>query len=66
MIPIEVEYRIASYFFHRYLPEEVMVEVEERLLTAFFMDEKQRPNLEELVLWAIGFIDYQLENKSLK
>lgn len=33
MIPEEVENRIAKYFFHRYLPEEVRIEVEYRLLT---------------------------------
>ncbi len=32
MIPIEVENRIAKYFFHRYLPEGVMKEIVDRLL----------------------------------
>ncbi len=27
MIPTEVENRIAKYFFHRYLPEEVMMTI---------------------------------------
>ncbi|MBB6447869.1 hypothetical protein [Bacillus benzoevorans] len=31
MIPEEVELRIAKYFFHMYLPDEVMREVEEKL-----------------------------------
>lgn len=32
MIPEEVELRIGRYFFHMYLPEEVMQAVEEKLL----------------------------------
>lgn len=32
MIPIEVENRIATYFFHRFLPEEVMDQIVELLL----------------------------------
>lgn len=32
MIPVEVESRIAHYFFHNYLPPEVMEKVEHNLL----------------------------------
>lgn len=32
MIPAEVEYRIAFYFYRMYLPEEVMLQVVDRLL----------------------------------
>jgi hypothetical protein len=31
MIPIEVENRIATYFFHHFLPEEVMEQIVELL-----------------------------------
>ncbi|PFG07762.1 hypothetical protein [Bacillus sp. es.034] len=32
MIPVEVENRIATYFFHRFLPEEVIEQIVELLL----------------------------------
>ncbi len=32
MIPTEVEDRLARYFFHRYLPDEIMMEIENLLV----------------------------------
>ncbi len=32
MIPVEVENRIAKYFFQMYLPDEVLLQIEDRLL----------------------------------
>lgn len=67
MIPIEVENRIAKYFLHRYLPEEVMIAIVDRLLPtcAFSMDEEDL-DCDELVLWAIDIIDHQLEDKKFR
>jgi hypothetical protein len=41
MIPTEVENRVAKYFFHRYLPEEVMMKIVDRLLTACVWDKEE-------------------------
>lgn len=66
MIPIEVETRIAKYFFHRYLPNEVMNEVEGRLLPSCIWKEEEDLDHDELVRWAIEIIDRQLENKRFR
>jgi len=63
MIPIEVENRIAKYFFHMYLPEKVMIEIENRLLSAYILEEEEHLNHDNLVHWAIEIIDKQLEDK---
>ncbi|WP_413378290.1 hypothetical protein [Alkalihalobacillus sp. 1P02AB] len=41
MIPIEVENRIAKYFFHYYLPQEVMAKVESRLLQICVFEDEE-------------------------
>ncbi len=66
MIPIEVENRIAKYFFHRYLPQEVMIKVEDRLLSTCLWSEEEELNHDELVRWAIQIINKQLEDKSFR
>ncbi|WP_147533022.1 hypothetical protein [Bacillus marasmi] len=66
MIPIEVENRIAKYFFHRYLPNEVMNQVESKLLSSCICARDEDLNLDELVRWAIEIIDKELENKRFK
>ncbi|MCR2823895.1 hypothetical protein [Lederbergia panacisoli] len=66
MIPIEVENRIAKYFFHRYLPQEVMNKVEDRLLSSCIWNEEESLDHDELVHWAIQIIDKQLKGKSIK
>lgn len=66
MIPEIVELRIARYFFHMYLPEEVMHEVEEKLLSfCIWTDEKELDD-DELVRWALEIIDRQLDGKYFK
>lgn len=57
MIPSEVENRIARYFLHRYLPDEVMIEVEDRLLPSCIWNEEENLDHDELVHWAIEIID---------
>lgn len=57
MIPIEVENRIAIYFFHRYLPEELMIKIADGLLNRCLEVEEKDLDVEELVLWAIDIID---------
>lgn len=66
MIPTEVENRIAKYFFHRYLPEEVMTKIVDRLLIPCVWDEEEDLDFNELVSWAIEIIDKQLEDKRFR
>ncbi len=66
MIPIEVENRIAKYFFHRYLPEGVMIKIEDRLLPTCIWTEEEDLDHDGLVRWAIEIINKQLEDKSFK
>lgn len=53
MISEEVKIRIAKYFFHRYLPEEVVMEVVERLLSPCIWMEEEDLDFDKLVRWAI-------------
>jgi len=66
MIPTEVENRIANYFFHRYLPEEVMMKIVDRLLTHCVWNDEEELDFDELVSWAIEIIDQQLEDKRFR
>lgn len=66
MIPEEVELRIARYFFHMYLPEEVMQEVEEKLLPPCIWADEKELDHDELVRWAIEIINKQLDGKHFK
>lgn len=66
MIPSEVENRIAGYFFHMYLPDEVMMEVEDRLLSTCIWIEDEDIDYDELVRWAIDIIDKHLEDKKFR
>ena len=61
MIPEEVENRIATYFFYRYLPDEIMEKVEEGLLTRCLEIEEEEIDMDELVLWAIRVIDDEID-----
>ncbi|QUW21262.1 hypothetical protein JSQ81_15830 [Sporosarcina sp. Marseille-Q4063] len=63
MIPSEVENRIARYFFYIYLPEEVMLNVEEKLLNSCVLVEDENLNHDELVNFVIDIIAEQLEGK---
>ncbi|MCM3763929.1 hypothetical protein [Neobacillus niacini] len=67
MIPIEVEHRIASYFFRRYLPEEVLIELERVLLPLCLMVEEEiEIDKDELVRIALDIIEHYLEGKHFK
>ncbi|MBE1553694.1 hypothetical protein [Sporosarcina limicola] len=66
MIPTEIENRIANYFFHMYLPEDVMTEIEDRLLPLCILDVEEYLNHDNLVRWAIEIIDKQIEDKGFK
>ncbi|GAA0355490.1 hypothetical protein GCM10008932_05630 [Alkalibacterium iburiense] len=58
MISEEVENRIARYFFHHYLPTNVMEELESLLLPHFLEDDE--PSADEMVKMAINYIDEAL------
>ncbi|MEI3600265.1 MULTISPECIES: hypothetical protein [unclassified Oceanobacillus] len=66
MIPEEVELRIARYFFHNYLPDEVMREVEGRLLAECLWKDREELDDNQLVTWALAIIGKQLDGKSFK
>jgi len=55
MIPIDVENRIAKYFYHRYLSDEIRIKVEAKLLSECIWTEEQDLNQNKLV--PIGIID---------
>ena len=62
MISSEVEDRIARYFFHRYLPEDVRLEIVGKLLPFYLIDDDEdKPSADEMVKLAIDIIDSQLE-----
>lgn len=66
MIPEEVENRIAKYFFHNYLPDEVMIEIVDKLLPPCIYTEEEDLDFDELTLWALEIIREQLEDKRFK
>lgn len=66
MIPIEVENRIAKYFLHMFLPDDVLIKIEDRLLPACIWIKEENLDHDELVRWAIDIMDRQLENKRLR
>ncbi|USK41699.1 hypothetical protein LIS77_26385 (plasmid) [Cytobacillus firmus] len=67
MIPIEVVNRIAKYFFHHFLPEEVMEQLISLLLPLCLKaDEEVDLDQDELVRQAILMIEARLEGKTFK
>ena len=67
MIPIDVEHRIATYFFHRFLPQEVLNELESALLPLCLMvDEEEELDKDKLVDVALDIIEHHLEGKYFK
>jgi len=66
MIPIDVENRIANYFLHRFLPEEVIIKIVDRFLTHCVWNDEEKLDFDELVSWAIEIIDQQLEDKRFR
>lgn len=63
MIPEEVENRIAKYFFHNYLPNEVMYEIIDKLLPLCIYKENEDLDIDELVRRGIEIINRELVNK---
>jgi len=61
MIPAEVENRIATYYFHRYLPDKIMEIVVNGLLTRCLESGDEEIDMDEMVLWAIHIIDKGLD-----
>lgn len=59
MIPSEVEDRISRYYFQHYLPDKIMLELEEKLLPFYLEDEK--PQTENMVKLALTIIDKALD-----
>ena len=59
MIPLEVENRIARYYFQRYLPEPIALELT-YLLLPYYISETE-PSDDEMVLLAIEFLEGALE-----
>jgi hypothetical protein len=67
MIPVEVENRIATYFFHRFLPDEVMEQIVELLLPLCLeADEEESLDEDDLVRKALKIIEDRLEGKRFK
>ncbi|PFG04488.1 hypothetical protein [Bacillus sp. es.034] len=67
MIPIEVENRIATYFFHRFRRDEVMEQIVKLLLPLCLeADEEEDLYQEDIVIQAVTIIEDQLEGKSFK
>ncbi|ADC51467.1 hypothetical protein ACOSZF_23610 [Cytobacillus firmus] len=66
MIPEEVEIRIAKYFLHMYLPDEVMRKVEEKLLPPCIWKGEEELDYDELVRWSLEIINQELDGKSFK
>ncbi|MFO1441784.1 hypothetical protein KDN24_00750 [Bacillus sp. Bva_UNVM-123] len=66
MIPEEVELRIAMYFFHRHLPDDIMRSVEAKLLPPCIWLDEDKFDHDELVRWALEIIDKHLDGKRFK
>ncbi len=49
MIPEKAENRIAKYFFHNYLPDEMMMEIVDKLLSPCICTEKENLDFDEPV-----------------
>jgi hypothetical protein len=59
MISVEVEVRIALYYFRNYLPDEIMMEIEEKLLP-FYLEDVE-PSDDDMVKLALTIIESALE-----
>lgn len=66
MIPVEVENRIAKYFFHNYVPEDVMALIEDALLMHCLEYEEEDLDFDELVLWAVTIIREEMYGKKFR
>jgi hypothetical protein len=67
LIPKEMENRIARYFFHNYLPEEIMYELID-LLIPQCLNVENEGNIDQdaLVLESVLILQERLEGKSIK
>ncbi|GAA5421550.1 hypothetical protein [Tetragenococcus halophilus] len=63
MLLIKVENWIANYFFRMYLPDEVMNQIEDKLLPICIWTEEEALDHDELVRWAIEIIDEQFRRQ---
>ncbi|MFZ3580362.1 hypothetical protein [Virgibacillus sp. DJP39] len=55
--------RLARYFFHNYLPNEVMYGIIDKLLPPCINTENEDLDIDELVQWGIEIINRELANK---
>jgi len=60
MIPEEVETRIAHYYFQRYLPEPIALDLSS-LLVPYYMDDEEQPSADQMVHLSIEFLEQALE-----
>lgn len=60
MIPIEVETRIALFYFRRHLPEDIDLNLSS-LLLPYYLDEENKPSADEMVNLAIKFLEQALK-----
>lgn len=63
MISSEVEDRIARYFFHRYLPEDVRLEIVGTLLPFYLIDDDEDEPSESITLFAF-FVELKEKKQS--
>ena len=60
MIPIKVEIRIALFYFRRYLPEDIDLNLSS-LLLPYYLDDEEQPSADEMVGLAIKFLEQTLK-----
>lgn len=67
MIPEEVENRIAKYFFHNYLPDEIMYELVDLLIPQCLnVEDENDLDQDGLVTEAVLILRDRLDGKSIK
>ncbi|PIC94520.1 hypothetical protein CSV69_16305 [Sporosarcina sp. P26b] len=67
MIPEEVENRIAKYFFHNYLPDEIMYELVDLLIPQCLnVEDENDLDQDRLVTEAVLILRGRLDGKSIK
>lgn len=67
MIPEGVENRIARYFFHHYLPDEIMYELVDLLIPQCLnVEDEEDLDEDTLVMECVILLHEQLDGKSMK
>lgn len=66
MIPEEVENRIARYFFHNFMPEDLMTDIEEYILCHCLYTEEEDIDIDFLVFEAVVILRDRLHGMKLK